>query len=35
MGLETPGIIKYMNENTLKMPHTKSFFYISSAIAPT
>ena len=26
MGLETPGIIKHMSENKLKMPYTKPFF---------
>jgi hypothetical protein len=29
MGLETLGIIKYKNENTLKMSYTKPFFFIS------
>lgn len=33
MGLETPGIIKYKNENTFKMSHKKPFFHISSATA--
>jgi hypothetical protein len=29
MGLETRGIIKYKNENTLKMPYTKPSFFTS------